>query len=49
MDSAAADRDGQIAELQAKIENAEEILAKAVDMESNIKSEDIDVISEKEI
>ena len=49
MDSAAADRDGQIAELTTKIDCAEAILAKAVEMESNIKAEDVDVISEDNI
>ena len=49
MDSVAADRDGQIAELQAKIDSAEAIIAKAIQMQCDINAEDVDVISENKI
>ena len=49
MDSSIADRDGQIAELQAKIDSANAIITKAIQMQCDIEAEDVDVITEDTI
>ena len=49
MDNASADKKNQIMELDAKISNAEKIIEKAIHVQYEIKSEDVDVISEDDV